>query len=162
MSAFEFYLFAHVLAAVVWVGGGVIVQIFGAKFSSAQDPKLMAAFGETAEKVGQRVFMPASILTLLFGILLVTETGFEFSDPFVVYGIAAIAISAITGAAYLGPESGKLGVLMTEEGTDGPRGPEPDEEAHHDLEDRAVDPARRGLHDDRQAGYVEPFDVVAQ
>lgn len=120
MSKLDIFLFIHVLAAASWVGGGIMVQLYGNRFMKANDPNLMRQFGETTEFIGTKFFMPASILTLVFGILLVNEIGFEYTEPFVIYGIAAVAFSALVGAIYLGPESGKIGALIAEKGPEDP------------------------------------------
>ena len=70
----------HVLAAVVWVGGGVTTQVLAFRIIRADDPARLAGFGKDIEKVGMFVFTPAALVVLLsalslrrvgFGLLLI-------------------------------------------------------------------------------------------
>ena len=42
----------------------------------------------------------------------------ETIDEWVVWGLIVIGLSIITGAGFLGPESGRIGALMDERGSD--------------------------------------------
>jgi uncharacterized membrane protein len=63
----------HVLAAVIWVGGAFTLQVLLFKATRAADLDRSAARGQDAEYVGQRVFFPASIAILFFGIWMVLD-----------------------------------------------------------------------------------------
>jgi uncharacterized membrane protein len=110
----------HVLAAVIWVGGAVAVQFFAAKAQAAADPARMATFAKDAEWVGQRVFMPASLVVLAAGIWAVIEGSWSWGDVWILWGLAGAAFSAIVGATFLGPESGRIGALINERGASDP------------------------------------------
>ena len=62
MSWFEFLLFTHIAMAVVWVGGGLMMQFFGIRASMSGDPSRLAAFGQDVEWIANRVFIPGSLL----------------------------------------------------------------------------------------------------
>ena len=55
-----------------------------------------------------------------FGLLGESDGLYELSQTWVWLGLAAFLASAITGAAFLGPEAGRLGRLADERGTDDP------------------------------------------
>jgi uncharacterized membrane protein len=120
MDSFELMKTVHVLAAVVWVGGAATTQILAIRLQRQQDPMRMAAFAKDAEWVGTRVYTPASLIVLLLGIGMVVEGFPEFSDLWIILALVGIAFSAIVGAAYLGPTSGKLGKMIEEKGADDP------------------------------------------
>ena len=112
MSWFELLLFAHVAMAVIWIGGGLMMQFFGIRASMSGDPARMAALGADIEWIGQRVFIPASLLAFLTGILLVVESDFYgFGDDWIVIGLALYATTFLGGLLFLGPESGRVGKL---------------------------------------------------
>lgn len=120
MSLYEGLLAVHILAAVVWVGGGTALQIMGTRIRATGDGAAMAMFSHQAEWIGMKVFMPISIVQLASGIWLVLETGYGFGEFWVAFGIFGILSSAIVGATYLGPQSGKLGTLAQTKGFDDP------------------------------------------
>ena len=106
----------HVLFAVIWVGGAATTQILATRLSTANEPARMAAFAKDIEFVGTRVFMPSSIVVLGAGIWMVATSGWNFTDLWIILGLVGIAFSAIVGAAFLGPESGRIGRLIESRG----------------------------------------------
>ena len=111
----------HVLAAVVWVGGGVTVQFFAFRARKSGDPARMAGFGQDAEWVGTRIFTPASLLVLILGIaMVVKEELWAFGDTWIIIGLGGVLFSALVGSLFLGPESGRLAKAMSERGPDSP------------------------------------------
>ena len=59
-----------------------------------------------------RIFMPSSIVVLLAGIALVLEGSWGFDQLWILIGLAGIAFSIVTGAAFVGPESGRMKALL--------------------------------------------------
>ena len=112
MSWLEFLLFVHVSMAVIWVGGGLMMQFFGIRASMSGDPSRIAALGEDIEWIAQRVFIPGSLLAFVTGILLVVESDFYgFGDDWIVIGLTLYATTFLAGLLFLGPESGRIGKL---------------------------------------------------
>jgi hypothetical protein len=60
------------------------------------DPRIVT-FAKEAEWVGQRVFLPSSILVLLFGILTTMEGGYGFTDLWILLGLIGIGLTIVTG-----------------------------------------------------------------
>lgn len=116
-GVFNTIKFAHVLLAVVWVGGGLFVQFYATRLSHADDPHRMAAFAKDLEKAGMQYFMPASILVLVFGIAMVLYSPVHnFSDTWIAIGLIGYAATFVTGAFFIGPTAGKLGKALEDEG----------------------------------------------
>jgi uncharacterized membrane protein len=116
---YEFALFEHILAAVVWVGGGVTVQVLAFRLMRANDPVRFAGFAKDIEKVGQFVFTPSAIVVLGFGFALVAEGHWGY-DFWVIFGLAVVGFSAAIGTFFLGPEAGRIGRLVQEHGPEYP------------------------------------------
>jgi uncharacterized membrane protein len=112
MTLFEFLLFVHVAMAVIWVGGGLMMQFFGVRASMSGDPTRMVALGEDIEWIANRVFIPSSVLAFLSGIALVLESPYDFGDDWIVIGLLLYALTFLAGLLFLGPESGRLGKLV--------------------------------------------------
>ena len=70
MTSYELWLFLHISAAVLWIGGAVAVQVFGALAKASGDPARSAAFGKDTGVMVRWVFMPSSLIVLVTGILL--------------------------------------------------------------------------------------------
>jgi uncharacterized membrane protein len=49
MTWTQFLLFVHVAAAVIWVGGGLMMKFFGIRGSMSGDPSRLAELGEDIE-----------------------------------------------------------------------------------------------------------------
>ena len=118
MNLYDFLKSVHVLAAVIWVGGAFTMQLLGSRAVSSRDPEKMAAFGQNAEWLGARVFMPASLIVLVFGVWAVFEGSWSWGDFWILWGLAGIVFSAVVGATYLGPESAKIGALSAQRGAE--------------------------------------------
>ena len=120
LELYNWLLAIHVLGAVIWVGGSIALQIQASRAERANDGLRMAALAADSEWIGQRIFMPASLLLLAAGIIMVVVGNWGFETLWVVIGIAGFVYSIISGAAFLGPRSGKLKKLMAERPADDP------------------------------------------
>lgn len=111
----------HVLGAIVWVGGGVFVQIYATRLIRANETARVMAFAKDIERIGLSVFLPASILVLLLGIALVWYSpAWDLTQLWVILGLLGIANTIVVGAVFLGPESGRIGRLAEERGASDP------------------------------------------
>jgi putative copper export protein len=121
MSMYKGLLTLHLLGAVIWVGGAFAVNILVLRMQKERNYPKLLELGNDFSALGMKVFMPASIVVLLAGIGLVLEVdGYDFTDFWVIFGLAGIAFSIIVGAGYLGPEGEKLHALTQSKGPDDP------------------------------------------
>ena len=121
MTWYEFLLFVHVSMAVIWVGGGTMMQFFGLRAINAPDPMRLAQLGQDIEWIGNRVLVPSSLLAVVSGILLVIDSDFwGFGDDWIVIGLILFAVTFLAGALFFGPESGRVGKLVAAEGPTSP------------------------------------------
>ena len=116
----EWLKLIHVLAAMVWVGGAVVMQVVAIRAMASRDPGRQATFSADVEWLGLRVFTPASVVVLLAGIAMVLDAGIGFTDTWILAGLVGIAFTIIVGASFLGPESGRLKALIAERGESDP------------------------------------------
>jgi len=121
MTWYEFLLFFHISMAVIWVGGGAMMQFFGLRAIRATDPMRLADLGRDIEWIAQRVLVPSSLLAVVSGVLMVIESDvWGFGDDWIVIGIVLFAITFLAGTLFFGPESGRLGKLAETEGPTSP------------------------------------------
>jgi uncharacterized membrane protein len=119
ITTYQVYLAVHILAAVVWVGGDVMLQAIALRVFRDPDPKRLVAFTADVAWIGTRLLVPSSLILVVFGFMLVSKGNWPY-DFWIVSAIVVWAASAITGAAFLGPESGRISKLAAAEGPDSP------------------------------------------
>jgi uncharacterized membrane protein len=119
MSGYDLVVFFHVLSVIVWVGGGVMLQILLARASRA-GPESVASFSEHAAWTSSRIFIPASSAAFASGIWAVFAGPWSFGDSWIVVGLIGFAISSLIGTFVLGPTSKKMNALAAERGPNDP------------------------------------------
>ena len=116
MTWYEFWLFLHVSAAMVWVGGAGAVQVFGILTKRAADPARSAAFAQNVSWTVMRVFLPSAAVVLLSGIGLTKEGNWDWGEPFIVIGLLVIAVVSLVAFGFLGRAMGAAGRQLAVEG----------------------------------------------
>lgn len=117
---YEFLLTIHVLAAVIWLGGGIAMHILGRRVLKRDDPQEIYKFSAEVNLIGMRLYAPTSLVLLIAGILLVNEAGYEFSQTWITLGFLGWIFSFLVGVGYYGPQDKKLQALVA---ADGPTAP---------------------------------------
>ena len=109
MDLYEALKYIHILAAVAWVGGVIRGHVHGAWVNRKDaDPSEMLRYIQLEAFLGQRYYMPASIIVVLAGVGMVLESGWNFSDTWIVIGIVLYLTSVVIGAVVLTPQSEKI------------------------------------------------------
>ena len=109
----------HVLGAVVWVGGALMTQLYAVRVTRSGDAARTAAFAKDTEFISMRAFIPASLALVLTGFAMVADADWNW-DFWLVFGIVIWALSFLAGILFLGPESGRIGRLIEEQGAESP------------------------------------------
>jgi uncharacterized membrane protein len=120
VSRYELLLFAHVALAMIWLGGGVMAQFFALRALRAETPARLADVAADIQWIGTRVLTPTSLGVLGLGIALVLDGPWSFGDDWVVIGLTLFAVTFAAGAAFFGPESGRIADLIRSEGVESP------------------------------------------
>jgi uncharacterized membrane protein len=120
VTAYQFYLTVHILAAIVWVGGATATQVFAVRAQASRDPERMAEFARDAEFIGTRLFAPSSVVLLIFGLLLVHEGSWSLGSDWLVFALIVFAASFLVGIAFLRPESGRIARAIEQHGAASP------------------------------------------
>jgi uncharacterized membrane protein len=110
----------HVVAAVIWIGGGVLLVILGLRAEMSDDPNEIVHVARWAGWVGQRVFAPASGIVLLMGIALMLNTDWGWGKFWVVVGLLGFAATFVTGIAVLSPQAKRVAELSASKGPTAP------------------------------------------
>src|SRR5262245_19976423 len=115
-ATFDVYKMVHVFAAVVWVGGGTTLDILVLLTERENDPLGLAALGQKIDFVATRVYVPASLLVLLFGILMMIKGDLDWGQFWIVAGLVGFAATFLTGVGFLTPQVKKLNAIATAKG----------------------------------------------
>jgi uncharacterized membrane protein len=120
-DAYKWVLAFHILLSVVWVGSNTAIQIFVIRAKLA-GPDRLSYFAREIEWYGTRVLVPASLILVILGFVLLHESSgaYDLGQGWVTFGFVVWLLSFIAGAGYLGPESGRLSKLVDERGPDDP------------------------------------------
>ena len=119
MTWYTFFKSAHVLLAVLWVGGAVTLQVIAFR-ALRGDGRRQVEFAGDAEFVGTRVFIPTALLLVLTGTAAVINGNLTWGQNWITFGLIVFVASFLVGAGFLGPESGRLATLIGEKGPDAP------------------------------------------
>jgi len=94
---YNLFKFLHIAAAIVWIGSGVGFVTLTAIMVKAGDNAGAMSVGRHAETMGSRLFGPAAMSTLLFGIItvVVSDGAWQFSDAWIVIGFVGVALSIV-------------------------------------------------------------------
>ena len=110
----------HVLLAVVWVGGGVLLTILAIVADRRNDPHEVATIARQAVFVGEKIFAPAGLLVFLMGISMMLNTNWGWGKFWVVAGLIGYALTFITGIAVLSPLAKKIQASAEQNGPEHP------------------------------------------
>jgi uncharacterized membrane protein len=110
----------HVLAAIVWLGGGATITVLAWRAQRAKDNAQLLQIGKQAEWLSTRVFVPMSLTVVAMGFVLMHKGDFGYDSFWTLFGLIAWGVSFVVGAAFLGPEAGRLSRLVETKGPDDP------------------------------------------
>lgn len=117
MEAYDIWLFAHIAAAILWVGGSTALGIMMGRLQKAQAGPALGAVGEQMEFFSKAFFMPASLLAVVSGFgLVLSSDAWNFEDPWIAAGVAGFVLTLVVGMAVLGPTAKKISTLGAERG----------------------------------------------
>jgi uncharacterized membrane protein len=116
MTRYDAYKFIHVSAAIVWLGAGVMIQVLAARAQRARDDEYLRNVFNDAGALSKFLFIPASLVTVVFGILMVADGPWGFDMLWIVLGLVGFAATAFTGAVILGPRAEKAAARVEQEG----------------------------------------------
>jgi uncharacterized membrane protein len=119
---YEWFKTGHVLAAVLWVGGGSTITIYAFLTVRRDTPAEQASMARKIGLLGERFYAPLSLIVLAlgFGLMENGQSPWTYDQFFVVFALVGWGLSFVTGAFFLGPESKRLAALLTSKGADDP------------------------------------------
>ena len=117
MTLYEFLLFVHIAATVVWVGAGLCSLVLAIGYDRDGDEPAIRRFLADQERLATRLFIPASLTVVIFGIALVIESdAWTFDYLWIVLGLVGFAATFVTGLFMIKPASERIAAAMEREG----------------------------------------------
>ena len=111
MTWYEFLLFVHIAAAMIWLGGAFTFQMYGVVVRRGGDTDEIARFAGRAGVLGERMFVPASLVVVLAGIGMMIDGNWDWGQLWVVFALVVFAASFLTGLLVIGPMAKRIPVL---------------------------------------------------
>jgi uncharacterized membrane protein len=115
MDWYSIVKFLHVAFAVVWVGGGFTIMLLAVRADRAGNVGDMLQTMRATGELGNRLFMPASMLTLLSGLTL-CWFWIGFTDLWVVIGLLGFATTASIGSMIFKPTADRMLAMIAQDG----------------------------------------------
>ncbi len=120
MSLYELLLLLHIIAAIIWVGAATTYFALELRTDLSGDLEREASQNDDAEWLAPRLFIPASIATLIFGVLAAIEGNWDFGSLWIIIGLTGFGVSFATGIGYFEPETKKLAAAIEQRGAADP------------------------------------------
>lgn len=99
-TLYQWLLFGHLVAAMVWIGGGVLLAFLATNALRA-DEQAVGRFAANLRVVGPAVLAPASVTTLGLGVWLVLDSAaWDFGQAWVIAALVLIAAAIAVGAGF--------------------------------------------------------------
>lgn len=114
----EIYLIVkllHVLAAMVWLGGGFCLLTIGIIADRTRNAEELLRLMQTIAYLGNRMFVPAALVTLLCGVAMVW-VAWSFSEFWIMLALGGFALSFALGTGIIKPRSDRLLAMAAREG----------------------------------------------
>jgi uncharacterized membrane protein len=117
MDYYSIFKLLHVLCAIAWVGGGLTLLTASILASRAADQAALFGGLDVMNRLGKTWFVPASLLTVVFGAVTATFGGM-WGEFWVILGLAGFASTFLTGLLLLEPTGRKIGAMLEAGRTD--------------------------------------------
>jgi uncharacterized membrane protein len=100
-TAYDWQLFAHVLAGMVWLGAIVLLEVIAIRVVTGDDDLAAGRLVGTLRAVGPMVMAPMPVILLGFGIWMVADNAaWDFGQTWVQVALALFAVAFAIGAAH--------------------------------------------------------------
>ena len=92
----------HVLAAMVWLGGGSVLVLVAARTRSSSNPEAIAEFARLIPYIGIRVLGPAWIVVLVTGVgMVLLSSEWRFTQLWILIALGLFAVAFLIGAVFM-------------------------------------------------------------
>jgi hypothetical protein len=107
--------FCHIVCALLWVGGGFALMLLALRAERADNIEGMLQSMRATGELGNRLFAPMSVLTLVFG-LVMCGLWIGFTDLWIVIGLGGYFTTFVIGMTVFKPTADRMGKMIAEKG----------------------------------------------
>jgi uncharacterized membrane protein len=98
-ALYDWLLLGHIVAAMVWLGGGVVLAVLAVATLRGGDGQAVARFVGSLRVIGPAALAPATVATVGLGIWLVLDSAaWDFGQTWVQLALALFAAAVVVGA----------------------------------------------------------------
>jgi uncharacterized membrane protein len=98
---YDWLLFVHIVAAMAWVGGLLVLTVLAATVLRGGEPDAVARFVRSFRVIGPVVLAPASVSVIAFGIWMVVDSNaWDFGQTWILLALALFAAAFLIGAVF--------------------------------------------------------------
>jgi uncharacterized membrane protein len=116
---YEVLLFVHIVAAIVWVGGAVMINVFATRAARSKDPQRGASVSRDIEWIGQRIIAPTTLVLLAMGLIMVgVNDAWTIGQAWIILALVGFGLTFLAGILFFGPESGRIAKGIEERGAE--------------------------------------------
>ena len=116
VTLYDLLLALHVIAAIVWLGAGLLITVLLTLARRDGEPEREAGYHRDVDQLAPILFIPASLATFVFGLLAALEGNWDLGQAWIIIGLAGWLASFGVGILYFKPESEKIAALQAEGG----------------------------------------------
>ncbi|MFN3936262.1 MAG: DUF2269 family protein [Gemmobacter sp.] len=115
MDIYALVKFLHIASAMIWIGGGFCLMVIALVADRRADDEGLLRVMQTVVMLGNTLFVPAALLTLLFGSVMVWMA-WSVTDFWVMLALGGFATSFLLGSAVMKPHADRLTEAAAREG----------------------------------------------
>jgi len=118
---YSLFKMIHVVLAVFWVGGGLLLVTLAFRAQIANDSNEIVTIARQAAFVGERLFAPAGLVVFLMGIAMMINTNWGWGHFWVVFGLLGYVATFGIGIGVLSPLAKQIAASADEHGPTAPQ-----------------------------------------
>jgi uncharacterized membrane protein len=100
-ALYDWLLFGHIVAAMAWVGGGLVLGTLAVQVARAGEPGAVARFVSNLRVIGPRILAPSTIAVLGLGVWMVLDNAaWDFGQLWVLLALGLFGGAFLIGAAH--------------------------------------------------------------
>lgn len=115
MDLYSLVKLLHVIASIAWVGGGFALMLLAIRADRAGNIDGLLQALRSIGEMGNRLFVPASLATLVFGLIMCTFW-VGFGDLWIIIGLAGYATTFLVGTLIFQPTGDRMAAMIARDG----------------------------------------------
>ena len=116
MTWYEFLLFVHIAAVVIWVGAGFLLVVLALRADRTDDEDALKRILDDNVWLATHLFIPASLTVVVAGVLLTIDGPWEWDQLWIVIGLAGYLATFVTGLTVLKPQGDRIAEMVARDG----------------------------------------------